>query len=200
MINPKSVALVLFAVAFGFASVNVQADPGDSINVTSAFVDKGSGYTYNFQINAQESPPGLDYPIPEPGVGLAGFLLYGPRLFLFTVGKGGVWGPPLQPGDPPTYPFNPLATIRSAAPPNPPAGNQAVAIDGEIAEISTHAYVHSDCPYINFIGTATVDVIVESERGYITVVIYNPKGKTKLEGNYSHPDGSLTSGNFTSFA
>ena len=179
MINPKSVALVLFAVAFGFASVNVQAAPDDSINVTSAFVDKGSGYTYNFQINAQESPS-LQYPNPEPGVGLAGFLLYGPRLFLFTVGKGAGWD-----GPPPTYPFNPLAAIRAAAPPYGPAGNQAVAIDGEIAEISTHAYVHSDCPYINFIGTATVDVIVESERGYITVVIYNPKGKTKLEGKFT---------------
>lgn len=181
MINPKSVALVLFAVAFGFASVNVQAAPGDVIDITSAFVDKGSGYTYNFQIRALESPSS-DYPNPEPGVGLAGFLLYGPRLFLFTVGKGAGWDFSTTP---PTYPFNPLTAIRAAAPPYGPAGNQAVEIDAEVAEISTHAYVHSDCPYINFIGTATVDVIVDSERGYITVVIYNPKGKTKLEGKFT---------------
>ena len=35
MINPKFVVLVLLAVAFGFASANVQAAPGDGLVITS---------------------------------------------------------------------------------------------------------------------------------------------------------------------
>jgi hypothetical protein len=177
MINPKSVALVFFAVAFGFASVNVQAAPGDSITFTSAFVDKASGNTYHFQIDAQESPSTPQYLTPEPGVGRVDFLLYGPRLFLITVGKGEGW----LPGTPPTYPPNPLAAITAG-----PADHQAVDIDAHVVEISAHAFVHSDAPYIVFIGPVTVDVRVESRRGYnIRVVISSPKGQTKLEGKFT---------------
>ncbi len=167
MINPKSVALVLFAVAFGFASVNVQAAPGDSIPYTEGtFVDNASGNTYNFKIQAYEYDN-------EAGVGGVFFQLDRPRLSLTTVGKG--WS------DHPPTDYRPLALIKAGMP-----SHQAVDIGAHVVEISAHAFVHSDAPNdIVFIEPVTVDVRVESRAEHIRVVISSPKGQTKLQGKFT---------------
>lgn len=169
MINPKSVALVLFAVAFGFASLNVQADPGDSIALTAGtFVDKKSGNIYGFQIQANEYDD-------EAGVGQVFFQLNNPRLSLTTVGKG--WDATTQ-----QPPLHPLASITAG-----PAGHQAVDIGEKVVEISAHAFAHIDAPNdIVFIGPVTVDVRVENKSGDIRVVISSPKGQTKLQGKITN--------------
>jgi hypothetical protein len=168
MINPKSVALVLFVMAFAFASVNLQAAPGDiSFEYAGSFVDNASGITYGVQIQANEYAT-------EAGVGDVFFQLNGPpghsRLSLITVGKG------FEP--PPPSDYRPLALIKAGKP-----SNQAVDIDANVVEISAHAFVHSDAPNkIVFIGPVTVDVRVENKAGKIRVVISTPKGQIKLEG------------------
>ena len=52
MIYPKSAALVLFAVAFGFSGLNAHAAPGDTYFLDATFVDNASGNTYSFTIDA----------------------------------------------------------------------------------------------------------------------------------------------------
>jgi hypothetical protein len=178
MINPKSVALVLFAVAFGFASVAVQADPPPTgewtpFTLKGTFVDKKSGNTYDFQIEAYED-------VHEEGVGQVFFQLNGPRLSLTTVNKG--WNPDTTPPPPQALQGHPLALIMGGS-----AGHQAVDIGEKVVEISAHAFVHSDAPNIVFIGPVTVDVRVEDTAGKIHVEIYSPKGKTKLEGKFTTP-------------
>jgi hypothetical protein len=132
-----SVALMAGAMTL-FASVS-SADPstpGGALGWAATVTDNSSGTTYGFSINANENAT-------TAGKGGVDLELGGPSLSLCTAHATA----PLTSG---SFPYQ---NVQCGG-----AGNQSVAIDGCIATIQAHGFVHSDDPNSNVIDGMTVAV------------------------------------------
>ena len=69
------------------------------------------------------------------------------------------------------------------------AFDMAVAIDGCQADIEFHGYVHSDYPFVTYMGMMTTDIKIKTgtdpEDNEIEIKVYTPKEEIELEGNFS---------------
>jgi len=74
------------------------------------------------------------------------------------------------------------------------AFGQSVSINGCVALMSFHAYVHSDSPRVNFLGPATVDVMVQKNASGVRVnlTIYTPKTAITVQGSFTGTVGMST--------
>jgi hypothetical protein len=132
-----SMALVAGAMTL-FASVG-SADPstpGGALGWSATVTDNSSGTTYGFSLNANESTTTAG----KGGVDLA---LGGPSLSLCTAHATA----PLTSG---SFPYQ---NVQCGG-----AGNQSVAIDGCVATIRAHGFVHSDDPNSNVLDGMTVAI------------------------------------------
>jgi hypothetical protein len=158
----------LIAALAAFATAPLFAAQGDSVQANGQFVDQESGITVNFFLNANQTDNGSR---GNPTVGV-----FGPGLGLCTThGPGPDFGSPAN-----NFTGNfPLANVQCGG-----AGNQTVKIDGCVANIEAHGFVHSDHPNVNFMGATTVDVRYQKTRegDQVKVTIYTPKEKILLSG------------------
>jgi len=130
-----SLALIAGAMTV-FASVG-SADPstpGGSLAWSATVTDNSSGTTYNFSLNANENAT-------IAGNGGVALQLGGPALSLCTAHATA----PLTIG---SFPYQ---NVQCGG-----AGGQSVAIDGCVATIQAHGFVHSDDPNSNVLDGMTV--------------------------------------------
>ncbi len=173
------VALAASMALISLGGVSAQPAPGGTLEVgappgaPAEFMDKKTGTTYVFRLIANEDTV-------TAGVGDVTLLLEGnPRACsargpdpFIDFGAGG-----------PDFGGNtPLPDIECGT-----AFVMAVAVDGCIADIELHGFVHSDHPNVTYMGMMTLDLRfhkgVGGDAGIIDVTIHTPKGITELHGS-----------------
>ena len=67
------------------------------------------------------------------------------------------------------------------------AGQQSVALNGCVANITAHGYVHADHPNVTYLGMMTVDIRFQKDAGpddgIVQFTVHTPKAKIKLIGS-----------------
>jgi hypothetical protein len=63
------------------------------------------------------------------------------------------------------------------------AGGMSVALNGCVADIELHGFIHSDHPRVTYIGMMTLDLHFDKTIGEIDLTAYTPKEAIKLKGN-----------------
>jgi hypothetical protein len=159
----------------------LQSPPGQLNLLTASFVDDESGNTYNFFLEGKEGSPSL-----------ATFALEGPNLHGCTIHKSPT-GPQPQ--------LNPSATPFTYGGSLPydnsgcgSASAQAVFIHNCFAKIQAHGFVHSDDPFVTYLGATTMEIQYRKNRtpakDEIEIKLYTPKHSIKLEGKASVTNGT----------
>jgi len=145
-------------------------------NGMTSFEDKDSGDVYNFRLIASEDD------------GKVTMFLEGPSLTLCTArgSAASITFPEGPIGDPygseysGNYPLNDIQCGTAYA--------MAVFNDGCQADIEFHGYVHSDYPWVTYMGMMTTDVKIKTgtdpEDNEIEIKIYTPKEEIELEGTF----------------
>jgi hypothetical protein len=152
-----------------------QYDPGgDSVSVgpEATVVDRNTGFTYTFGLRADEG---------SGGGGDVALGLQGPALSLCTVRGSGAFVDFTNVGD--EAGETPVFQCGRAF-------GQTVSLDGCVATIVAHGYVHADHPYAPYLGTMTVDVRFQktgAATGNLDVTVWAPKGKLEVHGKATGP-------------
>jgi hypothetical protein len=173
-----------FAVvaALTFNAGQVFANQGDTLTVggvepsgsyTANLIDKASGVTYGFFMEARQNDPQTkgDTTIALRGPGITACSIRGPAAELVNNGEPFNFGgnQPFQQGGCGT------------------AFEETVKISGCTALVQTHGFSHSDDPNVNYWGSVTIDVRYTRKPGNpasdrVEVNIYTPKEAIKLAG------------------
>jgi hypothetical protein len=135
--------------------------PGGNLSVEGEFVDVNSGNTYELTFRASEDSS-------TAGVGDAFLYLKGPALTACDV-----HAPAAEPN------ITPLRSVQCGG-----SYGMSVAVDGCLARVTLHGYVHSDHPFITYVGLTCFDLVVEKQASCcdIEITIYTPKGPIVLTG------------------
>jgi hypothetical protein len=159
---------ILFAVSLSLAG-RANADVGAYMTAQGTFTDVVTGIEINLDLSAEED-------LGE-GYGHTRYLLsglYAPGLWAIrscsTTGGSGADG---------TFP---LTEIRCGG-----NGRMSVSINNCKADIETHAYVHSDVPFVMYNGQTTTEVAIKQKRGewHVRMSMYTPKSTITLKGPFT---------------
>jgi hypothetical protein len=144
LVPALGVAIVAGAMIF-FAPVAVAdpSTPGGTLALMPATVtDSSSKTTYSFALRADEDPP-------TPGVGSVVMVLGGPAVSLCTVRMTGPLAVDFSTApESGSFPYQHVQCGRAFA--------QTVAIDGCVATIKAHGFLHSDDPNSNVLDGMTI--------------------------------------------
>jgi hypothetical protein len=149
-----------FATALALACpLAVLAAPGDTLQSNGVLVDNDTGMTYSFALTAVQNSGngGGDTNINIQGVTRA----------------CSVHGPGAEEGN---FPYQGVQCGM--------AFGNGVSINGCVAELEAHGYVHSDHPNLSYLGSTTIDVRYQKSRAgdQMKVTIHTPKEKIQLIG------------------
>ena len=162
-----TVSGLLFALALPLAAA---AAPGDTLQASGTLSDNNTGIDYTFNLGAIQHGNGGrgDTDINIQGVTRA----------------CSVHGPGADEGN---FPYQ--GTQCGIA-----FGNTVV-INGCVAELEAHGYVHSDHPNVNYLGSTTIDVRYQKTRNgdQMSVTIYTPKEKIQLTGKVTGAGATMPS-------
>lgn len=144
------------------------ASPGATVATDGTqIVDQDTGLAFTVDVNATE--------FHEPGRGKVTMLVFGPHLQFCTT-----HGPHFNQNTDITEPgIKPLADVECGN-----AGNMSVSIEGCVADIQAHGFVHADHPFVTYLGMATFDVRVQRTRSHddVAITVWTPKAQIKLNG------------------
>lgn len=169
------VALAASLALISLGGVSAQSTPGGNLEVGvpdgAEFVDANTGTPYTFRLLASEDPG-------EAGFGEVTLLLEGNPNVCSASGPD----PVIDFGRRGPRGNTPLDDIECGT-----AGAMAVAVDGCVADIEFHGFVHSDHPNTTYMGMTTVDLRfrngVEPDTGVIDITIHTPKDMISLRGS-----------------
>ena len=135
------------------------AAPGDTLQSSGTLVDNNTGLEYAFSFSAVQHG--------GRGRGDVDINIQGPSRACSVHGPGSDEG---------VFPYQ--ATQCGIA-----FGNMA-SIDGCIADLEAHGFVHSDFPNVSYLGSTTIDVRYQKTRNgdQVAITIYTPKEKLQLAG------------------
>ena len=143
----------------------IPAVPGGSLEVSGRFKDVNTDYVFQVNSNAEEDDE-------VAGIGKAFLYVRGPALSACDV-----HGPVAKPGE------KPYQDIECGG-----SSGMSVAIDDEaLAAVSVHGYVHADHPFIPYLGSTCIDLVLVRDNGqwFITIEIYTPKEVIVLSGTFN---------------
>jgi len=166
---------IIFTVSLSFAA-SAYADQNATISAVGTFTDVISGIEFLLDLEADENT--------AADVGHVKYTLYGASGYgstphairsCSTTGGGNT-----EPGT------HPAAGIQCGS-----NGRQAVSINNCKANIETHAHVHSDVPFVTYVGSTTTAIAFKRTGGnwIVSVSMYTPKSKIILQGPFTpiHP-------------
>ncbi len=169
--------LIFGAAAFGQIS---------TASFDGTFTENGSGKTITLKLQINQgatTAPGPQADEHAGGVGNLAVYMGQPTLNSngIPLSLCSVHGQSAHVFDPNTTPDGtgqfPLESIECGR-----AGVQTISLEKCMVVTSFHAFVHSDNPRIDYIGTATVDLTVNAMTGNAAIDIYTPKGTISLNG------------------
>jgi hypothetical protein len=162
-----SACLIILCLLAG----NAVAATGDTVSANGTFNDVVTGFTAKLELSAEEDI-GPDYGHT--------------RYFLFARSAPGRWAirSCSTNGAPGVYVdgTKPLTQIQCGR-----NARMRVSINKCRVKIQTHAYVHSDYPFVTFSGPSTTEAVVHNRDGkwWVSMSIYTPKSKVKIQGPFT---------------
>lgn len=167
-----SIVSGIFLVASLLLAGSAYADQGATVSAQGTFTDVVTGIEINLNFSAEEDL-GEDYGYTK--YKLEGY--YDAAGTLRAISSCSTRG-----GAPTSDGSMPLASIECNR-----NGRQAVSINNCKADIETHAFVHSDVPFVTYSGQTTTEVAIKKTGGkwIVSMSMYTPKSKVTLQGPFT---------------
>lgn len=182
-IRLRSSALAVLLIAFALAGLSTvspapppRAMPGGDLAIGAptgsgdATLTDAAGRTYDFGLEAHEHGA-------VAGMGDVAIAVGGNAISLCSIhgsGAGIDWSTGV----------GPIPSFECGM-----AGGMSVAIDGCVADVSLHGFVHADHSRVTYLGTMTLDLhLVKGASGTsVEMIVHTPKAPMKLQGVLTGP-------------